>query len=130
LALFVDTSALYALLDRDDQLHHEALILARSLEEAELVTHNYVVVETTVLVQSRLTATHVRRLLRDLLPPIAIEWVSPETHTSAVSALLAPSRPKVPFVDLVSFAFMRRALLDTAFTFDRDFGRAGFHTVP
>ncbi len=130
MALFADTSALYALLDRDDEFHQKALIFARSLEEAELVTHNYVVVETTSLVQSRLTATHVRRLLRDLLPPIAVEWVSPETHRSAVSALLTSSRPKVPFVDLVSFAFMRRALLDTAFSFDRDFGRAGFRTVP
>jgi predicted nucleic acid-binding protein len=130
LALFADTSALYALLDRDDAFHEEALTFARSRGCAELVTHNYVVVETIAVVQSRLSAAHVRQLLQGLLPTIAVEWVGSDIHAKAVSALLPSSGRGPTFVDLVSFEVMRRARIDTAFAFDRHFAAAGFGVVP
>jgi predicted nucleic acid-binding protein len=130
LALFADTSALFALLDRDDAFHEEALTFARSLRETDLVTHNYVLVEALAVVQSRLSAAHVRELVGRLLPAITIEWIGSDLHAKAVSALLRSSRRGPTFVDLVSFEFMRRGQLDTAFAFDRHFVAAGFRVVP
>jgi predicted nucleic acid-binding protein len=130
LALFADTSALFALLDRDDAFHEEALTFARSLRETELVTHNYVVVEAIAVVQSRLSAAHMRQLVGRLLPSLTIEWIGRDLHAKAISALLTSSRRGPTFVDLVSFEVMRRGQLDTAFAFDRHFVAAGFRVVP
>jgi len=47
--VFVDTSALFALLDRDDDFHSAARSFFPELATRTLVTHNYVVVETIAL---------------------------------------------------------------------------------
>jgi predicted nucleic acid-binding protein len=62
--VFVDTSALYALLDRDDRRHADAAAIWRRLaEEARpLTTHSYVLVEAFALVQRRLGPAAVRAL--------------------------------------------------------------------
>ena len=53
--IFVDTSALLALLDRDDEFHARAATVIRSLgADDALLTHEYVIVETTALAQRRL----------------------------------------------------------------------------
>ena len=130
MALFADTSALYAVLDRDDAFHEDALTFARGLRGNELVTHNYVVVETITLARSRLSTTHMRRLLGDLLPPIAVAWIDGDIHSKGVLALLSSPRHGARFVDLVSFEVMRREGIDTAFAFDRHFSTAGFRLVP
>ena len=54
--VFADTSALYAVLDRDDENHAEAVrrLSEISSAHATLLTSNYVVVETCALVQRRI----------------------------------------------------------------------------
>ena len=68
--IFVDTSALYAVLDRDDQNHPLAKSTWGTLlqEDEALIVTNYVVVETTALVQHRLGMAAVRVLCGDVLP--------------------------------------------------------------
>ena len=58
--LFVDTSAFYAILDRDDANHERAkAIWIRVLHEsAGLLTNNYVLGETAALVQGALRASN------------------------------------------------------------------------
>jgi len=60
--IFVDTSAFYALLDRDDRNHQKAKKKWAEILEATpaLVTSNYVLVETLALLQSRLGLEAVR----------------------------------------------------------------------
>jgi uncharacterized protein len=68
----VDTSALYAVLDRDDE-HHPVAKAAwdRLLQTDEpLLVTNYVIVETTALVQHRLGMEAVRTLCGDILPAL------------------------------------------------------------
>lgn len=127
---FADTSALYALLDRDDGNHARASGVFPTLLDGDLVTHNYVAVETTALVQRRLGPAATRALLEDLLPALVMVWVDEEVHRAATSAMLAGLRRRPSLVDWVSFEIMRRAGVLVAFAFDRDFAARGFTTVP
>lgn len=129
----MDTSALYALLDEDDDNHAEAATwLAGPGREASeiLVSHNYVTVETAALVHRRLGRTAVRVLFDSLLPALAILYVDEHLHQRAASAYLAASRRSPSFVDWVSFQMMNDQDLDQAFAFDQDFAAVGFRVVP
>lgn len=128
---FVDTSALYAALDRDDASHAPVARTLRTLLESDrLVTSSYVVVETTALVQRRLGLGAARDLLERLLPAIEVIWVSEELHRAGTAALLASAQNAVSLVDHVSFELMRRDAITAALTVDRHFAAAGFTAVP
>lgn len=128
---FVDTSALYALLDADDARHADA---ARAFPDllagGPLVTHNYVVVEAAALTRTRLGFAATRTLLDDLAPALEVMWIDEQLHRAAVAAMLAASRRNVSLVDWTSFEVMRRRGIESAFAFDRDFTTAGFRTRP
>ena len=123
--VFVDTSALLAILDEDDRDHGEAADTFRSLlESAELITHNYVLVECLALVRRRLGSAAVAQLSDGILPAIDTIWVDGALHQAAFAAHRAAG--SVSLVDHVSFEVMRREELDTVFTFDTDFEAQGF----
>ncbi|HYT80307.1 MAG TPA: PIN domain-containing protein [Actinomycetota bacterium] len=129
---FVDTSALYALLGRDDVYHDAALGWlegARGTMES-LLTHNYVVVESASLIHRRLGPEAVRILLEDILAPLPVVFVDEQLHRLATSAFLAAVRRRPSLVDWVSFELMRREGIRRAFAFDRDFHAQGFETIP
>jgi predicted nucleic acid-binding protein len=125
---FIDTSAIYAVLDRDDAEHSKAAARWKNLVEGEVpvVTTNYVVVEACALVQHRLGLAAVRTLAGSILPAIGLEWVIEDDHGKALSALLLAGRRKLSFVDCVSFQVMRRLEITRAFAFDTHFRDAGF----
>jgi predicted nucleic acid-binding protein len=130
---FVDTSAFQAILSEADAGHDRALRwLERTTAEGDedLVTTNYVVVETTALVQARLGGTAVRAFIDDLLPACEVRYVAATLHARSVSAYLASLSRRSSLVDRVSFELMRELRIRRAFTFDRDFAREGFQTVP
>jgi predicted nucleic acid-binding protein len=128
---FVDTSALYAALDRDDDAHGVvAPVLRALLETEELLTSSHVVVETAALVQRRLGAEATRDLLERLVPVLEVTWVDESLHRAGAAALLASGRRDVSLVDHVSFELMRRARVDSALTVDVHFAEAGFAVVP
>ena len=130
--IFIDTSAFYALLDRDDENHTKAKKTWANMLDGEntLVTSNYVLVETVALLQNRLGIEAVRGFQDDLLPLVNIEYVAPEMHRSGVSALLAASRRNLSLVDCVSFEVMRTLGIKTVFAFDPHFKEQGFALVP
>jgi uncharacterized protein len=128
-AVFVDTSAIYALLDRSDANHSAAAATLPTLRERGLLTHSYVVVESVAIIQSRLGMEAVRRLVDDLLPAFDVRFVTQELHATAVAALLASGARDVSLVDRVSFEVMRGAGLTDALAFDRHFEQAGFVLV-
>jgi uncharacterized protein len=131
LAIFVDTSGLYALLSANDPEHQRATDFWQGLlgAEEEVATHNYVNVEATALVQRRLGLAAVADLA-EVLAPATIQWVDSELHQAALATLLAMGRRNLSFVDVVSFEFMRRRGIRQAFAFDTDFRVAGFELVP
>ncbi len=128
---FVDTSALYAVLDRDDANHASAAAMFSTLLDRDtLVTHSYVVVETSALVQRRLGTEALRALHDDVLPALELSFVDESLHGAAVSAMLASGKRGVSLVDWASFELMRRLGVREAFAFDDDFVQQGFSLLP
>ena len=127
---FVDTSALYAFLAADDSAHASALETFRQLVLASerLVTHNYVVVESTALVQRRLGVAAVRVLHDELLPLVDVVWVDEPLHRRAVDATRAAAQRDLSLVDWTSFLVMRDNDIRQAWAFDADFDAQGFAT--
>jgi len=130
--IFIDTSAFYALLDRDDENHRKAGNMWADLLKNEnvLITSNYILVETFALLQHRLGIEAVRGFQNDIIPLINIEFVISELHRSGISALLSASRRNLSVVDCVSFEMMRTLGIKTVFTFDPHFKEQGFNTLP
>lgn len=132
MTVFIDTSAFYALLDRDDAHHAKAKkvwIELLSVDNA-LVTSNYIVVESYALIQNRLGIEALRSFHEDMMPLVNIEWVDEVLHVSGVSALMAASRRKLSLVDCLSFEIMRKEGVKTAFAFDPHFQEQGFSCIP
>jgi predicted nucleic acid-binding protein len=132
LSVLLDTSALFAVFDDDDQKHGRAAKTWRSLSDREedLVTTNYVLVEMFALFQNRLGLEAVRALQQNFVPLLRILWIGEENHEAAVTALLTAGRKKLSLVDCVSFEVMRRSGLTRAFAFDRHFAEQGFQQIP
>ena len=130
MSVLVDTTAFYALVDADDANHERAVAAWRMIadEEAMLVTHNLVVVESIALVQARMGLAAVRDLV-PFLESAETTWLGPDDHEVILAALLARDRRGVSFVDQASFHMMRKQGVRRALTFDRHFAREGFDLV-
>ena len=129
--VFVDTSALYALLVENDGNHRAARTAAPALRDsgAGLVTSSFVVLETVALLQARVGVAAVRIFYRDVLPILDVVWVGEELLHRAMAALLASSHRGVSLTDWSSFVLMREHGIAHAFAFDEDFTRQGFELV-
>jgi predicted nucleic acid-binding protein len=130
--VFVDTSAILAILDADDANHAEARevwqgILSRG---ATLLCTNYILLETFALVQNRLGLEALAIFQSDVVSVLSVRWVDPQVHAAAVAALLIARRRKLSLVDCVSFEIARRSGVEIAFAFDRHFAEQGFQCLP
>src|SRR4051794_7864464 len=127
----VDTSALFAILDRDDPQHSRASAwFGEGRDQSErLVTHNYIALESAALVRGRLGGDAVAALFDSLLGSIHVMFVDETLHGAAVRGPHARPTPPSP-VGQVSFRFMRERGIQRAFAFDKDFEREGFEFLP
>jgi len=129
---FVDTSAFYAILDRDDSNHQRAKKAWMEIlgESSTLVTTNDVLVETFALLQSRLGLEAIRGFQEDVVQIIQVEFVTQEVHRAGTAAVLSAGRRSLSLVDCVSFEVMRDSGIKIAFTFDSHFKEQGFDVIP
>ena len=125
--IFLDTSAIYAWVDRNDPNHTAALERLQAVLNIgeELLTHNYVLLESLALVQARLGVSVAVTLARDS-ELFAIHWVDKELHDSGIRELQTSKKRLLSLVDHISFLVMTRRKITTAFAFDPDFKAAGF----
>jgi len=130
--IFVDTSAFYALLDRDDENHQKAKKAWSDILRAEsaLITSNYVLVETFALLQHRLGIEAAKGFQDDIVPLTNIEFVTSEIHRSGVASVLSAARRNLSLVDCTSFELMRTLEVKTIFAFDPHFREQGFAVIP
>jgi predicted nucleic acid-binding protein len=128
MSVFVDTSALIALLDREDPQHARMRDAWRlGFEKAEgLLTTNYVVLESCAVVQRRFGTQAVRDLLDEIVPLLHVEWIDEKDHAVGATALMATGRRQLSLVDCVSFAVMRRLRVRECLATDPHFAEQGF----
>ncbi|MFP4346151.1 MAG: type II toxin-antitoxin system VapC family toxin [Anaerolineales bacterium] len=130
--IFLDTSGLFALLDSDDRFYEPACeIWGRwNTQKVPLLTSNYVLLETSALVQRRLGLRSLQVLHTYVLLPVEIHWISKTTHQDAVTNLITANRRQLSLVDCSSFTLMRALGLQQVFTFDQHFAEQGFTCLP
>ncbi len=129
MTVFVDTSAIYALMDRSDVGHDRAIRASERLIGNDLVTHSYVLAETISLVRRRLGPDATAQLLDEFLPALRVVDVDEALRSSATAAFRDSVGSAVSFVDRTSFELMRQSGVSRAFALDSDFETAGFVLV-
>lgn len=132
MSLFIDTSALYAVLVRTET-DHSAVTKAFG-EAAErgrrLLTTSYVLVESAALLQHHIGLEPVRDLDGRLVPLLDVIWVSADLHRRAVERLFRTHRRQVSLVDAVSFTVMDAEGITEVLALDTEFASEGFRPVP
>lgn len=121
----VDTSAVYALLDRDDTNHRKAVAILRSLPRRGLtpVLSNFIVAESHAILLSRLGAEIAREwLLKQIWP---IEPITAVDEKRAREIIERYQDKTFSYTDATSFALMERLGLNDAFAFDVHFQQYG-----
>ncbi|MBM4394849.1 MAG: PIN domain-containing protein [Deltaproteobacteria bacterium] len=124
---FVDTSAFFAAADRDDEHHAEAArLLSLALERDEpLLTHAYVLSETTALIHRRLGHSVARRFL-DSVDRFRVVWIDDEIHARAAARFAKRSPADLSLVDCASFVVMDGLGVRACIAFDRHFSDQGY----
>lgn len=129
--VFVDTSALYALLVENDDMH-EAARQTLSLVEVEgwsLISSSFVVQETAALLAARVGIAAVRRFHRGVMPILDVVWVNRNLYERAMAAHLAAGSARISLTDWTSFEIMHDRSIMDAFAFDQHFSAQGFNLI-
>lgn len=120
MAIFVDTSALYAAADLDDTSHARA-VAALSTGDT-LVTSDHALVETWTLLRRRAGAEIARRFWAEIRAGAAtVEPVLPADLEAAWQIGERFPNQDFSIVDRTSFALMERLGITTAASLDDDF---------
>jgi len=130
--VFVDTSALFALVNTAEENNSSAWDTWNDLIRRgdELITNNYVIVESIALIQNRLGISIVQKLQTNTVSLLHIVWIDEEQHAAALQNVLAANRRTLSLVDCSAFETMRRMGINTVFTFDPHFAEQGFTVIP
>lgn len=117
---FVDSSALVALVDRDDYTHRAAVDAYESLklQGYRLFTSNHIVAETFDLLASSLGQDIARSWLKEMGLPI---YVADANDLEQARDRVIDSRKPLNFNDALSVVIMQRLRVAEAFAVDPDF---------
>ncbi|SRR5712692_9850844 len=124
-AVFVDTGAFYAALNRKDGYHREAVqLFTRAVEqEWQLVTSNFVVAETHALILTRLGRDLATDWLRDV--PAEVVRVTEDDEGKARRIIFGYRDKEFSYCDATSFAVMERLRIRQVLAFDPHFTQYG-----
>jgi len=130
--VFVDTSAFLAVLNKNDQNHPPAKEAWQDLlsKETQLVTSNYVLVETIAILQHRFGLSAVRLFEGTIQPILSTLWVDQELHQRGMSTMLTANRRQLSLVDCINFEIIRQNHIEWVFALDPHFVEQGFSVIP
>lgn len=131
--VLVDTSGLYALVDKKDASHAAARDVAAHLarQGRKLVVTDHIVSETVTLAKARSGARVALRVL-DLIEQsvgVRVEWIDQARFDATKTYFRKHADHDYSFADCVSFVVMRELRLQQALTTDRHFREAGFEPL-
>ena len=126
--VFADTSALFALMVRDDQMHARAKgnFAHFAKHGFRLATSSYVLLETIALLQHRIGLNAVQDFQARIFPLLDIVWVNAEWHARAMQRVILESRKNLSLTDCLSFEIMEAREIREAFSFGKHFEEKGF----
>lgn len=121
----VDTSAIYALLDRGDRNHTAAVAAFRELgrKRVPIFVTNFIVAECHALILVRLGAELAREWLASLCWPI--ERVGEADENRAREIIATYTDKSFSYTDATTFAVMERLGVSRALAYDSHFTQYG-----
>jgi predicted nucleic acid-binding protein len=130
--VFADTSAYYAVADRDDASHEGAAATMQRLRigRRRLITTNAVLFELHGLLVNRTDREAALDILINLRASQTIVRVRERDEARAVEILARYDDTDFSFTDALSFAVMERLGITTAFSLDRHFAQYGWQVIP
>jgi predicted nucleic acid-binding protein len=132
--VFVDTSAWVGLFVDKDQYHAKAIEAFESLTEdaPDLVTTDYIIAETVARIRRQASHKSAAGVWDRMEGGDAARVVEVDTiyRRAARKVFGKYDQLELSLVDCVSFVVMEDLGIRAAFTFDDDFRRAGFITIP
>jgi len=133
-SLFVDTGAWYALADRTDQHHNEAVEIYPKLLSSyfPLKTTNLIIAETYILIRRGIGYQAAIAFLENIASsPRVIKICSDNLLEETAESILRQYQDQdFSYTDAVSFVVMKQNGITEAFSFDKHFVTAGFTLVP
>jgi predicted nucleic acid-binding protein len=133
-AIFVDTGAWYAVVDKSDQYHKRATDTYPKLLSSykHLMTTNLVMAETYILIRRALGHGSAILFLESLAasPRITKIYSDSNLEETAEDILRKYHDQYFSYTDAVSFAVMKQYRIVEAFSFDEHFVTAGFTIMP
>lgn len=132
-SIFIDTGAWYALADRDDGHHKDAVSIYPDMFKTyrTLVTINLVVAEAYVLILNELGHPAAVGFLERInaSPRIVKVYSTEDIEKDAEETLRKYNDQNFSYTDAVSFTIMKRQKIRKAFSFDKHFQTMGFITL-
>jgi len=130
--VFIDTSALFSLIDNNDQNFNQSSKIFSELIDGDhkLITSNYVILESTALIQRRLGYEAIFDFSENLIPIFDdIIWIDDKLHFRGMSKLKLEKRRDLSLVDCISFEIILNNRIDKVFAFDKHFIEKGFEML-
>lgn len=130
--VLVDTSAYYALTDRGERTHQEAVVIQQRLiqERWRLWTTNFILAETHALSLNRLGYhTALTVLQRIDASNTTIIRVTADDESSARALIVRFHDKTFSLTDALSFVVMERLDISHAFSFDHNFTQYGLQLL-
>lgn len=132
--LFVDTGAWYALADRSDQHHNEAVVIYPKLLSSynPLKTTNLIIAETYILIRRGIGYQAAISFLENIAssPRVVKIYSDSILEETGESILRQYQDQDFSYTDAVSFAVMKEFEITEVFCFDKHFVTAGFTIIP
>ena len=130
--LLADTSALLALVLRDDRNHEAAAAFVRAHPQARFVLSELILAEVATRIRVRAGAGRAVAVARGLLDSRRYElfFTDAELLGEALTRMDRFADKRLSLTDCSSFALMDRLAVQSAFTFDVDFRNCGYHMLP
>lgn len=125
--VFVDTSAIAALLNSKDFNHEQAKNVLENLksQNASLLITNYIRVETHALLLHKAGYELAVKFLDSR--SFFIEWADREDENMAIKIIKQYNDKSFSLTDSISFAVIQRLGITDVFAYDRHFEQFGFN---
>ena len=132
MAVYIDTGAWIALLDRKDSYHQAASAVRARIQKTQetLITGWHTLFELADGLTRHTSQNHAAQTIRRILESPSVRVEASEPHLDRALEIVSTHGDwNVDLSDCISFALMEAHGIQRAFAYDRDFEKAGFEVL-